>query len=44
MRRLHWICGHMKRDQVRNNDIRDKLDIAPIEKACLTRLRWFRHV
>ena len=27
-----WICGHTRRDRVRNDDIRDRLGVAPIEK------------
>jgi hypothetical protein len=30
MRMLRWICGHTKKDRIRNNDIRDKLGVAPI--------------
>jgi hypothetical protein len=33
MRMLRWICGHIMRDQVRNDDIRDKVGIAQIEKS-----------
>ena len=32
MRMLRWICGHIRMDRVRNDDIRDKLGIAPIEE------------
>jgi len=45
MRMLRWICGHTRRDRVRNDDIRDRLDVAPIEeKLVQQRLRWFGHV
>ena len=30
MSMLRWIYGHTKMDRVRNNDIRDRLEIAPI--------------
>ena len=30
MRMLHWICGHTRRDQDRNDDIRDRLGVAPV--------------
>ena len=32
IRMLRWICGHTRMDRVRNDDIRDRLGIAPIEK------------
>ena len=42
---LRWICGHTRMDRVRNDDIRDKLGIAPIEEKLIQhRLRWFGHV
>ena len=45
MRMLRWICGHTRRDRVRNDDIHDRLGVAPIkEKFVQYRLRWFRHV
>ena len=42
MRMLCWIYGHTRRDRVRNDDIRDRLGVAPIEEKL--RLRWFGHV
>ena len=30
--RMFWICGHTRRDRVRNDDIRDRLGVAPIEE------------
>ena len=30
MRMLRWICGHTRRDRVRNDD--DRLGVAPIEE------------
>ena len=39
IRMLRWICGHTRRDRVRNDDIRDRLGVALIEH----RLRWFGH-
>jgi hypothetical protein len=36
MRMLRWICGHTRKDQIRNDDIRDKL--------VQHRLRWFGHI
>jgi hypothetical protein len=45
MRMLRWICGHTRKNQIRNDDIRDKLGIAPIQdKLVQHRLRWFGHI
>ena len=45
MRILRWICGHTRIDRVRNDDIRDRLGVAPIEEKLVQhRLRWFGHV
>jgi hypothetical protein len=45
MRMLRWIYGHIRLDQVRNDDIRDRLWVAPIEEKFIEhRLRWFGHV
>jgi hypothetical protein len=45
MRMLRWICGHTRKDRIRNDDIRDKLGVAPIqEKLVQHRLRWFGHI
>ena len=42
---LRWICGHTRRDRVRNDNIRDRLGVAPIEEKFLQhRLRWFGYV
>jgi hypothetical protein len=42
---LRWLYGHTRRDKVRNEDIRDRVGVAPIEeKLILHRLRWFGHV
>jgi hypothetical protein len=32
MRMLSWFCGHTRRDRVRNEDIRDRVGVAPIER------------
>ena len=41
MRILRWICGHTRMDRVRNDDIRDHLEAAPIEEKLVQhRLRW----
>jgi hypothetical protein len=42
---LRWICGHTRRDRVWNEDIRDRVGVAPIEEKIVQhRLRWFGHV
>ncbi|KAG2633738.1 hypothetical protein PVAP13_2NG246903 [Panicum virgatum] len=42
---MRWFCGHTKRDRVRNEVIRDRVGVAPIEeKLTQHRLRWFGHV
>jgi hypothetical protein len=42
---LRWICGHIRRDRVRNDDIRERLRVAPIEEKLVQHcLRWFRHM
>ncbi|XBI43936.1 hypothetical protein VPH35_108649 [Triticum aestivum] len=41
---LRWMCGHMRKDRVRNDDIRDRVGISPIEEKLVQhRLRWFGH-
>ena len=32
MRMLQWFCGHTRRDIVRNEVIRDRIEVAPIER------------
>ena len=45
MRMLRWICGHTRMDRVRNDGIRDRIGVAPIEEKLVQhRLRWFGHV
>ena len=45
MRMLRWIYGHTRRDRVWNDDIRDRLGVAPIEEKLVQhRLGWFEHV
>jgi hypothetical protein len=42
MRMLRWICGHTRGDRVRNDDIRERLGVAPVEEKLVQhRLRWF---
>jgi hypothetical protein len=45
MHMLRWICGNTRRDRVWNDDIRERLGVAPIEeKLAQHRLRWFGHI
>jgi hypothetical protein len=45
MRMLRWICGHTRRYRVRNDDIRERVGVAPIEEKLMQhRLRWFGHI
>ncbi|XP_073354713.1 uncharacterized protein [Aegilops tauschii subsp. strangulata] len=45
MRMLRWMCGHTRMDRVRNDDIRDRVGVAPIEEKLVQhRLRWFGHI
>jgi hypothetical protein len=32
MRMLRWICGNTRRDRVQNDDIRERLGVAPVEE------------
>jgi hypothetical protein len=42
---LRWICGYTRREQVRNDDIRERLGVASIEEKLVQhRLRWFGHM
>jgi hypothetical protein len=45
MRMLRWICGNTRRDRVQNDDICERLGVAPVEEKLVQhRLRWFRHI
>jgi hypothetical protein len=45
MRMLRWICGNTRRDRVRNDDIRDRLGVTPVEEKLVQHhLRWFGHI
>ena len=42
---LRWMCGHTKKDRVRNDDVRDRVGVAPIEEKLVQhRLLWFGHI
>jgi hypothetical protein len=42
---LRWICDNTRRDRVRNDDIRERLGVAPVEKKLVQhRVRWFEHI
>ena len=40
MRMLHWSCGHTRRDRIRNEDIREKLGVAPIDSPIPLEMVW----
>jgi hypothetical protein len=45
MRMLRWICGNTRRDRIWNNDIRERLGVAPVEEKLVQHcLRWFGHI
>jgi hypothetical protein len=45
MRMLRWFCGNTRRDRVRNDDICERLGVAPVEEKLIQhRLKWFRHI
>ena len=42
---LRWMCGHTRKDKIRNELIRNKVGVVPIEeKMRETRLKWFDHM
>nr|XP_009795963.1 PREDICTED: uncharacterized protein LOC104242585 [Nicotiana sylvestris]XP_016467879.1 PREDICTED: uncharacterized protein LOC107790467 [Nicotiana tabacum] len=45
MRMLRWMCGHTRKDRIRNEVIRNKVGVASVEdKLWESRLRWLGHV
>ena len=44
MKMCIWACGHTLRDQVRNENIKERLKVESIAERCRkARLRWFGH-
>ena len=42
---LRWMCGHTRKDRVRNDDIGDRVGVAPIEENLVQHhMRWFGHI
>jgi hypothetical protein len=45
MRMLRWIYGHTRRDWVRDDNICERLRVAPVEQKLMQHhLRWFGHM
>ncbi|KAI0513789.1 hypothetical protein KFK09_009819 [Dendrobium nobile] len=45
MRMLRWMSGFTLRDRIRNEHIREKVGVAPVEdKIRESHLRWFGHI
>jgi hypothetical protein len=45
MHMLRWICGNTRNDRVRNNDIRERPGVAPVEEKLMQhRFEWFGHI
>jgi hypothetical protein len=42
---LWWICGHIRRDRVQNDEIRERLGVTPVEEKLMQHcLRWFWYI
>jgi hypothetical protein len=42
---LRWIYDNTRRDRIRNDDIRERLGVTPVEENLVQhRLRWFGHI
>ena len=45
MHMLRWMSGHTRKDRIRNEVIRSKVGVVPIEdKVREGRLRWYRYI
>ncbi|KAG5591858.1 hypothetical protein H5410_042372 [Solanum commersonii] len=45
IRMLQWMCEHIRRDRIRNEDTQDTVRVVPMEDNMReARLRWFGHV
>jgi len=45
IRMIQWMCSFIRLDRIRNEVIKEKVKVAPVEdKMRQTRLRWFGHV
>ena len=45
MKMLRWMSGYTLKDRIRNDHIRERVEIAPIsEKMRYYHLRWYEHV
>jgi hypothetical protein len=43
MRMLRWSCEHTRTDRVRNDNIRERLEVTPVEEK-LVQHHWFGHM
>jgi hypothetical protein len=42
---LRWICDHIRRDRIQNDDIHERLGVALVEEKLVQHhLRWFEHI
>lgn len=45
IRIMRWICGHIRSDKIRNEDIQNKVRVTfMVDKMREARPRWFRYV
>ena len=45
MRMFRWACGHTRKDRIRNDDIRERVGVAPIEEKLVQHhVRWLGHI